>query len=42
LVAGHVGLLMSRALVESIGGTFTLGRNRPRGTALEFELPLQR
>jgi signal transduction histidine kinase len=42
LAAGHVGLLMSRALVESIGGTFTLGRNRPRGTVLEFELPLQR
>lgn len=42
LAAGHVGLLMSRALVESIGGTFTLGRNRPRGTVLEFELPLLR
>jgi signal transduction histidine kinase len=40
LVAGHVGLLMSRALVESIGGSFSLARQRPRGTVLEFRLPI--
>jgi signal transduction histidine kinase len=42
LVAGHVGLLMSRALVESIGGSFSLARHRPRGTVLEFRLPIHR
>ena len=42
LASGHVGLLMSRALVESIGGTFAFGRNGTGGTFLEFRVPLQR
>jgi two-component system NarL family sensor kinase len=41
LASGHVGLLVSRALVESIGGTFTFGRNRTDGTSLQFTVPLQ-
>jgi signal transduction histidine kinase len=42
LQSGHVGLLMSRALVESIGGSFSIERHRPRGTLLEFHLPIAR
>ena len=41
LAAGHVGLLMSRAMVESIGGTFSVrGTGRSEGTTVEFEVPL--
>lgn len=40
LGSGHVGLLMSRALVESVGGSLALSRHRPHGTALEFTVPL--
>lgn len=41
LAAGHVGLLMSRAMVESIGGTFAVhGNSRSGGTTVEFEAPL--
>lgn len=41
LAAGHVGLLMSRAMVESIGGTFDVrGRGRSEGTVVAFEAPL--
>ena len=41
LAAGHVGLLMSRAMVESIGGTFTFrGMGRSEGTEVAFEAPL--
>ncbi len=41
LAAGHVGLLMSRAMVESIGGSFTFrGKGRSAGTVVEFEAPL--
>lgn len=41
LAAGHVGLLMSRAMVESIGGTFAIrGTGRSGGTTVEFEAPL--
>lgn len=41
LAAGHIGLLMSRAMVESIGGTFAIrGTGRSGGTTVEFEAPL--
>jgi two-component system NarL family sensor kinase len=41
LADGHVGLLMSRAMVESIGGTFSVhGTGRSEGTTVEFEAPL--
>ncbi|MEN9645385.1 MAG: hypothetical protein RL238_2054 [Actinomycetota bacterium] len=41
LAAGHVGLLMSRAMVESIGGTFSIhGTTRSGGTTVEFVTPL--
>jgi len=41
LAEGHVGLLMSRAMVESIGGTFDVhGTSRSGGTTVEFSAPL--
>ena len=41
LAAGHIGLLMSRAMVESIGGTFAVhGNGRSGGTTVAFEAPL--
>ena len=41
LAEGHVGLLMSRAMVESIGGTFDVqGSTRSGGTTVTFEAPL--
>jgi PAS domain S-box-containing protein len=42
LAAGHVGLLMARAMVESIGGSFAVrGNGRSPGTTLTFRIPLR-
>jgi two-component system NarL family sensor kinase len=41
LASGHVGLLMSRALVESIDGTWSVGPADGRGTMIEFRVPLR-
>ena len=42
LAAGHVGLLMSRAMVESLGGSFAVrGNGRSPGTTLTFRIPLR-
>jgi signal transduction histidine kinase len=42
LASGHVGLLMSRALVESIDGTWSVGPSGGRGTMIEFRVPIRR
>jgi len=42
LASGHVGVLMSRAMVEAVGGQFDVARiSRSGGTEVRFRLPLQ-
>ena len=42
LAAGHVGLMMARAMVESIGGVFEFVNNgRSGGTTLAFRIPVR-
>jgi PAS domain S-box-containing protein len=41
LASGHIGLLMSRAMVEAVGGVLEVGRTgRSEGTRLLFRVPL--
>jgi len=39
-VPGHFGLKGIRERVEGLGGTFALGSNPPRGTAIEVRIPV--